>query len=159
MIRVVLVLLLALGLLSLSTCERKANDILPADPSKVSGEWKLVEPATAYEITLRLAIDPAAQTIAGALPYRVAGRSAVNQYFALATFGKTTENGSSRDDGASFGAVGATKMAGPPEAMQVEADYFRNLQAVYRFELTSRHRLRLHYRGEQPGVLIYEKKE
>lgn len=149
--------LVAAVLMSLSNCERNEESVVPADPTKLSGEWKLVEPASAYEVTLKLEVDPAAQTIAGVTPFKVSGRSSVNQYFAQASFGSSAQEGTNPGNGVSVGVIGATKMAGPPEAMQFETEYFNNLKAVSRYELTSRNRLRLLYNGSKSGVLIYEK--
>ena len=59
---------------------------------------------------------------------RVSGLSGVNRY--------TTEAAVSGKDGISWtGPAVSTKMAGPPEAMVVEDNFFQALQAVSRIEL------------------------
>jgi|GEM_PF-2445559 len=150
-------LLLFMGLMSaFSTCESTRETIEPADTTKLSGEWKLVEPASAYRVTLVLEVDPTAQTIAGVAPFNVTGKSSVNHYFANLSAGTVTQDGGPRTT-VSVGSIAATKMAGPPEAMEFESTYFSQLKAVSRFELTSQNRLRLFYDGPKPGVLVYER--
>lgn len=57
----------------------------------------------------------------------------------------------------SVGEILTTLISGSTEAMQFERTYLASLQAVNRFELTNQNRLRLFYKGPQPGVLVYEK--
>ncbi|WP_234736293.1 META domain-containing protein [Tellurirhabdus bombi] len=143
--------------MSYSGCERNEEAVIPSDASKLAGKWKLVGPSSAYTVTLQLTTDSTVVTIPEVLAYQLNGRSSVNSYFSKGTFAHLSETGNPNQGQASVGVIGATKMAGPPEAMQFETAYFNNLKAVNRFELTNQNRLKLFYGGEQPGVLTYER--
>jgi heat shock protein HslJ len=134
--------------MSFTGCEREEVPTT-LNFNEITGSWKLVEPASQYNITLELAVDPGASTIPGVTPFNATGKASVNSYFASSSASKTGSFG--------FGQIASTKMAGPTDAMQFEQTYFNKLQAVNRFDLTNQNRLRLYYAAEQPGVLVYEK--
>ncbi len=121
----------------------------------IAGDWLLTEPASAYAITLR--IDGAPTQLAGHYSLQLTGRSAVNTYFATASFsqGPSIESGEAGTGGLSD--LGATKMAGSPAAMQFENTYFERLRAVNKAELAGNDRLRLSYGGPSSGVLVYKR--
>lgn len=140
--------IVALVLMSFSGCEREGTTA-PADVMQLIGNWKLVEPASKYDVTLELTVSSTANTPPNVTPFDSRGQSAVNTYGTLLT--------ASNDGVMSVGPIGSTEIAGPPEAMQFEQTYYANLQAVKRYELTGQNRLQLFYDGEKTGVLTYER--
>lgn len=139
-----------------SGCSQKKDTVIPAtDSNAMAGNWILIEPISAYSITL--SIKSTTPQLAGFYSLQLMGRSAVNAYFATANFsqGPSIESGEAGTGGVS--GIGATKMAGPPEAMRVENDYFTKLAEVNRAELVGIDRLGLSYGGLTPGVLVYKR--
>lgn len=145
--KLILMLLMA-GLLTAASCGRKGGTVAPAT-NDLAGTYKLIEPSSAYPVTLVLTPDSANAENPNRVSFRVGGRSSVNSYFA-------TIVGSAASSAVQISAIGSTKMAGPAEAMQFETTYFGRLQNVKRYERTGK-RLRLIAEGDNPGVLVYEK--
>ncbi|WP_083882535.1 META domain-containing protein [Fibrisoma limi] len=144
----IVICLFMFALMSFTGCDREEL-LNPTNPTQLTGTWRLIAPTSPYAITLQLAVNVSASTIPGVMPFDVTGQSAVNNYFALLT---TSANGD-----VSIGGIGATKKAGPAEAMQFEQTYFSNLSAITRYELTNQNRLRLYYGENGTKVLIYER--
>lgn len=137
-------------LLIAASCNDKVNStIQPLSASNAAGTYKLVEPASKFNVSLILTLDSASREISNQIAYKISGRSSVNQYFGGLT-------GSSTSNDVTISAIGATKMAGPPDAMEFEDNYFKKLQAVKRYEIAG-NRLRLI--GEGNDVLAYEKEK
>ncbi|RRA98553.1 META domain-containing protein [Larkinella rosea] len=137
-----------------ASCNRQSSSdstIKPLSATNAAGAYKLVQPASNYEVTLLVTPDSANTEAQNRIAYQISGRSSVNQYFGAII-------GTTASDQVQVSAIGSTKMAGPPEAMQFEAAYFKKLQAVKRYELTDS-QLRLFVEGETPGVLVYEKEK
>ncbi|GAB3933471.1 META domain-containing protein [Larkinella terrae] len=137
-----------------ASCNRQTSSdstIQPLSATNATGTYKLVAPASNYEVTLVLTPDSATSEGKTRIAYQVGGRSSVNQYFGAII-------GTTGSDQVQVSAIGSTKMAGSPEAMQFEFTYFKQLQAVKRYELTG-NQLRLFAEGETPGVLVYEKEK
>lgn len=135
------------------TCERNETSddmIVPVDVNQLTGTWKLIQPG-GFNVTL--IIESVAQT-GDSLPdkaMKVSGESAVNVYSAALSYEAVDQ------PKISIASIASTKRGGSPEAMQFEQTYFANLRVVNRYELTANNRLRLHYTGAEPGVLLYEK--
>ncbi|RIV18256.1 META domain-containing protein [Fibrisoma montanum] len=144
----IMMCLFMFALMSFTGCEREEL-INPAKPSQLTGTWRLVAPTSPYAITLQLAVNVTASTTPGVTPFDATGQSAVNNYFTLLT--------ASADGTMTMGVIGATKKAGPADAMQFEQTYFSNLRTVTRYELTNQNRLRLYYGDNGANVLIYER--
>ncbi len=149
-------LLLITSMLLFTACQPEEVSV-STQFEQLVGEWRLVEPASAYAVTMNIAVDASVSTIAGVRAYMFTGRAPVNTYFQRVTFSDGTHPEAGPARTASVGGVVATKIGGSPEATQFEQTYFTNLRAVNRYELTNQNRLRLHYGGTQPGVLVYEK--
>lgn len=151
-----LLALLWILLLFTTGCSTKKEDIKPAsDASLITGEWILTEPASAYTVTLR--ITAASSQWISHYGVEFSGRSSVNSYFGKANFSQGPSIESGEAGTGRISGLGATKMAGPPAAMQFEEDYFARLEAVNRAELVGTDRLRLSYGGATPGVLVYKR--
>ncbi len=151
-----LLALLCMLLLVTVGCSTKKEAIRPAsDANLVTGDWVLIEPASAYTITLR--ITAASAPWVSHYGVELSGRSSVNQYFATASFSQGPSIESGEAGTGRIAGLGATKMAGPPASMQFEEDYFARLEAVNRAELAGTDRLRLSYGGATPGVLVYQR--
>ncbi|GAB3501563.1 hypothetical protein GCM10027341_28530 [Spirosoma knui] len=140
-------------LMSFSGCER-TDDVSPksASPDQLLGTWYLSEPQSPYRIRLTIEEDSAST-----MPFslRISGESSVNLYFGVMNY-----NAGGLSDPSSQIAVrelGATMRGGSSEAMQFEQTYFTTLKKVSRYELAGQNRLRLHYGGEQTGMLVYER--
>lgn len=131
------------------SCENTKEEVLPPGSGELVGSWQLIEPGSAYKITLTIERDAQSGN------YRLLGQSSVNQYFA--TVANPALSVSSTANLFSIQNLGSTKMAGPVEAMQFEQTYFTNLRAVKRYELTNQNKLRLFYEGDSSGVLIYDR--
>lgn len=142
--------------LSLLGCT-KPDEVTPAASAEaVVGDWVLVDPASAYTVTLTVnELSPA--PMAGFYSIRFSGRSSVNTYFMSGLFSKGPSIESGEAGTGSVSGLGATKMAGPPEAMRFETDYFQRLGSVNRIERTGAGRLRLSHTQPSPGVLIYQR--
>ncbi|GAB3894432.1 hypothetical protein GCM10028803_09390 [Larkinella knui] len=136
-------------LLIAASCNDKRKATI--QPLVITGPYKLVEPTSQFEVTLVLTPDSVSSEVTNRVAYKIAGRSSVNQYFGTLT-------GSSASNEVQMSAIGATKMAGPPDAMQFETAYFKKLQAVKRYEVVE-NRLRLMAEGTDAGVLVFEKEK
>lgn len=147
--KTIIILLIACVSMAFS-CERSTEEVAPADSSKLVGSWKLVEPASNYQVTLLIDHDKTQTS-----NFSLTGQSSVNQYFASVPDPNLIF--SSTPNSFVIQQVGATKIAGPVEAMQFEQTYFDNLRNVKRYELTNQNRLRLYYEGASSGMLVYEK--
>ena len=145
-------LLMAVAVFTLGGCQPDETTV-PAQPEQLVGEWQLVEPASPYQVTLKLGQDSAS---AFPFTYRLSGECAVNLYYGAFRYNNSGGliNPESR---VGIFDLSATKRSGTPEAMQFEQIYFAGLRAVNRYELTNRNRLRLYYEGAQSGVLVYKK--
>lgn len=120
--------ILALALLSLVACRATTSDW--ADVT--GGEWTVVDEAAA-PATLTFEDDG-----------RLSG-VALNRFFA--DFERT-------GDALRLGVVGATRMAGPPEAMAAESELFERLAAVTGWRVAGE---RLELLGEGGVVLTLER--
>ena len=137
-------------LLIAASCNDKTNStVQPLSGTSVAGTYKLVEPASKFEVSLVLTPDSTSSEITNRIAYRIEGRSSVNQYFATLT-------GSSASNDVQISTIGATKMAGPADAMQFETQYFKKLQAVKRYDVIGT-RLRLFTESGDSDALVYEK--
>jgi heat shock protein HslJ len=144
--------LVAATLFIAASCNDKANSTMkPLSATNVAGTYKLIKPASKFAVTLVLTPDSASSEVKNRVAFQIGGRSAVNQYFASLT-------GSSVSSEVQISTIGATKMAGSPDAMQFESDYFKKLQAVKKYEVVG-NQLRLIAEGANSGVLVYEKEK
>ncbi|MFC5410935.1 META domain-containing protein [Larkinella bovis] len=149
--KTILCLFSAILLISAS-CQDKTNTTIPPQllsTTHIAGTFKLVEPASKFDVTLVMTPDSSSSEIKNRVAYTLSGRSSVNQYFG--SFVGTTGS-----NDVQVSAIGSTKMAGPADAMQFESDYFKKLQAVKRYEITG-NRLQLIIDGS--NVLVYEKEK
>ncbi len=145
-----------LSLLFTTGCSQRKDDIVPAsEASLIAGDWVLIDPASAYTVTLR--ITDTGSAFIEHYGVQLTGRSSVNMYFASAAFSKRPSIESGPTGTGSVSNLGATKMAGSAEAMQFETDYFNHLAAVNKAELVGSDRLRLSYGGTAPGALVYKR--
>ncbi|GAB3332879.1 hypothetical protein GCM10027299_39750 [Larkinella ripae] len=147
--KMILTLVSAVLLIAASCTDKPNATIQPLSATNAAGTYKLLEPASKFEVSLVLTPDSASSEVTSRIAYKIGGRSSVNHYFGGLT-GSTTSND------VQVTAIGSTKMAGSPEAMQFETDYFKKLQAVKRYELAG-NRLRLII--EDANVLVYEKEK
>ncbi|GAB3269415.1 hypothetical protein GCM10027347_39620 [Larkinella harenae] len=141
-------------LLGAASCNHTTNSTVQplfASASTAAGTYKLVEPASKFDVSLVLTPDSASSEVANRVAYKIGGRSSVNHYFSTLT-------GSPASDAVQVSAIGATKMAGPPEAMAFEDNYFKKLQAVKRYEIVDG-RLRLLVGDSGTDALVYEKEK
>lgn len=148
--------LIVVALFTLAACQPDET-VVPAQPEQLVGEWQLLEPSSGYLVTLRFTSDPRGACVVGYAGFQLSGKTSVNGYTTQACFseGPSIDSGPLGSGGIS--GISSTKMAGTPEAMQFEQTYLGNLGNVKRYEFTSKNRLRLHYEGAQPGVLVYKK--
>ncbi len=128
--------------------------VVPAEPEQLAGDWKLIEPVSTYQISLRLAQDTATLSV---IPFgfRLSGESSINCYSGVFSY-----NAGNLMDARSQVAIsrfGSTQRGGSSEAMQFEQVYFTHLRAANRYDLTDQNHLRLYYGGAQPGVLVYNR--
>jgi heat shock protein HslJ len=93
----------------------------PAAAASMTNNWKLVSLEGAP-----VPADGSAPTMSVDADGRISGFAGVNRYFA----------NRSANPGVLFGAVGMTRMAGPPEAMQLEGRFVAALAKVDRFDRT-----------------------
>ncbi|GAB3642179.1 META domain-containing protein [Spirosoma arcticum] len=140
-------LLAAFVILLMTQCSREEREVAPS-VAKLVGTWQLVEPDSAYAVTLLLALDTA-NPPNDIIHFKANGKSAINTYNASL---------SAAVDGLMVvTSVGSTKIGGSPEATTVEQAYFASLRDVVRYELPTDNRLRLYYGGNKSGVLVYKK--
>ncbi|MGV3559270.1 META domain-containing protein [Larkinella arboricola] len=149
--KTILILVSAIALIAASCNDKTNSTIQPLSATSFAGTYKLVEPASKFEVSLVLTPDSTSSEITNRVAYKIGGRSSVNHYF-----GTLTGSSASRD--VQISAIGATKMAGPADAMQFETDYFKKLQAVKRYEVTG-NRLKLFPEGGDASALVYEKEK
>lgn len=140
--------IVAFVILLLTQCNGNNRDVAPPSVAGLVGTWELVEPGSAYAITFVLALDTA-NPPKDVIHFVANGKSVNNTYNASL---------SAAVDGLMVvTSLGSTKIGGSPEATTVEQTYYTNLRAVVRYELSADNRLRLHYGGNNPGVLVYKK--
>ncbi len=134
-------------LIGTTQCGTKETTLAPQITNLI-GTWRLVEPDSAYAVTLQFAYDTAnpPQDIT---PFLASGKSPINEY-TLRLFA-TIDGMMSADN------LSSTKRGGTPEAMNFEQTYYTKLKSVARYELTNDNRLRLYHGGNLPRVLVYEK--
>ena len=140
-------LIAAFMVLLMAQCSQEKREVAP-NIAKLVGTWKLVEPDSAYAVTLALALDTA-NPPNDIVHFKANGKSAINTY-----------NGflSAAVDGLMVvTSVGSTKMGGSPDALTAEQAYLTNLRNVVRYELPTDSRLRLYYGGQKSGVLTYSR--
>ena len=127
---------------------RQRETVLAPNIASLAGTWRLVEPASAYAVTLTIDLDTKnpPQDIT---PFLANGKSSVNSYD-IRLFAAV-------DGMMSAGNLSQTQIAGTPEAMTFEEQYLKNLKAVVRFEQPTPNGLRLLHGGNQPHLLVYEK--
>jgi len=140
-------LIAVFAILLMTQCSREKREVAP-NVAKLVGTWQLVEPDSAYAVTLLLALDTA-NPPNDIIHFKANGKSAINTYDAFLS--------AAVDGYMIVTSVGSTKIGGPPEATNVEQTYFNGLRAVVRYELPTDNRLRLYYGGDKPGVLVYKK--
>ncbi|MBO0950558.1 META domain-containing protein [Fibrella forsythiae] len=147
----------ALLLLGVTGCSPKetATPVPAGSADAISGDWVLVEPASAYTITLR--ITGAGPSFIEHYAVELAGKAPVNNYFGKAAFSQRPSIESGPTGTGSVSGLGSTQMAGPPAAMQFEADYLAHLGAVNKAEVVGTSRLELSYGGTAPGKLVYKR--
>ena len=126
----------------------KRETVLAPQITNLAGEWRLIEPASPYTVTLRLTFDTTNPPL-DVTPFFVAGESPINEYMARLF---ATVDGTMQVSG-----MGNTEVAGPPEETAFEQAYLTDLKAVARYELTGTNQLRMYHGGPKPGVLVYEK--
>lgn len=143
-----------LSVLLLGSC-RSGDAVKPTGSSALVGDWKLIDPNSAYTVTLRIEEQPV--QLAGFDSFKVSGRAAVNAYFAEANISKgpSIESGEAGTGG--IGNLGVTQVAGTTDAMRYEDTYFARLRSVNRAEVTSTGLLQLTYTAVTPGILIYQR--
>lgn len=148
--------LLVASLLTLAACEPDETSV-SAQPEQLVGKWRLVEPASKYAVTLEFTLDPQGSPLAGFIAFRLNGKAPVNGYGGRALFSEGPSIESGPLGTGNISDLISTMIAGSAEANQFEQTYLANLQDVKRYEFTSKNRLRLHYAGMQPEVLVYER--
>ncbi|CCG98620.1 hypothetical protein FAES_0609 [Fibrella aestuarina BUZ 2] len=143
-----------LSVLLLGSC-RSGDAVRPTGSSTLVGDWKLVDPNSAYTVTLRIEEQPV--QLAGFDSFKLSGRAPVNAYFADANISKgpSIESGEAGTGG--IGNLGSTLVAGPADAMRYEDTYLTRLRNVTRAEVTSNDLLYLTYTAVTPGILIYQR--
>ena len=134
-------------LLGMTQCGHEEPVLAPNIQSLI-GTWRLIEPDSTYGTTLKFALDTANPPL-DITPFNASGKASVNSY--------TVRLYATLDGTLSADHLGYTDMAGSQEAMKFEQTYFKNLNAVARFELPKPNRLRVYHGGEQPHVMEYEK--
>lgn len=140
-------LLMLTALLIVAAC-KPGEPVVALQVQPLIGTWRLVLPDSTYGVTLRLAVDPNNPPV-DITPFDAGGQSGVNTYSARLF--------AAADGKASVDRLSNTKLAGSPQAMQVEQTYLTNLRAVVRFQVDAPDQLRLDYGGAQPGTLMYKK--
>lgn len=118
-IRTVLLVSMAVALLALAGC---ASADAP-DPAALEGDWVVESFGGATELT---PADPAVTSEMTFEAGEVSGNGGVN------SFGGSYETPG--DNALTFGALAATEMAGPPEAMEQESTFFKALEDTEHFE-------------------------
>ncbi len=141
-----LVSALLLGVLT-TQC-RQPEVALAPNIEKLIGTWRLVEPDSAYAVTLTFALDTD-NPPHDVTSFKVNGKSAVNTY--------SLRMIAAIDGMLSADNLVTTEIAGGDQVMAFEKNYFRGLNGTVRYDFTPENRLRLYYGGSQPGVLIYQK--
>ena len=134
-------------LLMMTQCSHEEPVLAPNIKSLI-GTWRLVEPDSTYGATLKFALDTANPPL-DITPFDGSGKASVNSY--------TLRLYATLDGTLSADHLGYTTTGGSPEAMKFEQTYFKNLNAVARFDLPGPNRLRVYHGGEQPHVMEYEK--
>lgn len=140
-----LFILLVAGVLM--QCHQQEPVLAPNIASLV-GTWRLVEPASTYDVMLTIELDTK-NPPHDITPFLVNGKSSVNEY--------TIRLFAAVDGMMSASNLSQTKRAGTPEAITFEEQYLANLKAVVRFEQPAPNQLRLLHGGTQPHLLVYEK--
>lgn len=141
-----LVSVLLLGILT-TQCRQKEITLAP-NIEKLIGTWRLVEPDSAYAVTLTFALDTD-HPPHDVTSFKVSGKAAVNNY--------SLRMVAAIDGMLSSDNLLTTEIGASPQIMVFEKNYFRGLNATVRYDLPAENRLRLYYGGLQPGVLIYQK--
>ncbi|MVM29874.1 META domain-containing protein [Spirosoma sp. HMF4905] len=138
-----------LVLITLMTSQcRKAEPELAPKIAELIGTWQLIESDSAYTVTLTFALDTD-NPPHDITSFKASGKSSVNAY---------NVNLFAAIDGMMLAdQFGSTKIAGSPDAMQFEQQYFKNLKAAARFELPTTTQLRVYHGGDLPRVLVYKK--
>lgn len=93
-------------------------------PSLTGTDWNCIELISRDGTPVPVTDRP--PTISIAADGKVSGFAGVNRFFTEATFGNTT----TAVTPVKFGPVGATRMAGPPERMQLEGAFTSMLERV-----------------------------
>ncbi|MVM39882.1 META domain-containing protein [Spirosoma sp. HMF3257] len=138
---------LLLVTLALSQCKQTEPELSPKI-AELIGTWQLIEPNTAYEVTLTFALDTA-NPPHDITSFKASGKSSVNEY---------NLNLFAAIDGMMVAdQLGSTKIAGSPDAMQFEQQYFKNLKAAVRYELPTANLLRVSHGGDEPHLLVYKR--
>ncbi|WP_080059722.1 META domain-containing protein [Spirosoma aerolatum] len=134
-------------------CEQAPNSPSTiTDPQLLVGDWRLIKPVSSFKTTLSVGIDqPSGGTISGIYSLKFTGDAAVNTYVTTALL-VNSATGS-----IDVKAISTTKMAGSPDAMLFEQNYYTKLKAATRYELTSPNTLRLYSGSSTSDVLIFEK--
>ena len=155
--RLFLAVFLGFGLLLVAGCSKpKEEEVIPAASASVlAGNWLLIEPASAYTVTLE--ITDIKSVFNENYGVRLSGQSSVNQYSGTGSFSQRPSIESGPTGTGSVGVLASTKIGGPPAAMQFEDTYFARLRAVNFAGLVGTNRLHLRYGGTSPGVLVYKR--
>lgn len=143
------------ALLLVAGCSPKEAAAPAGSADAITGNWVLIDPASAYTVTLR--VEDGSLQMAGSYSLQLTGKAPVNMYFAAARFSEGPSIESGPTGTGSVSDLGGTKMAGPPAAMQFEADYLAHLGAVNKAEVVGASRLELSYGGAVPGELAYKR--
>ncbi|GAA4421408.1 hypothetical protein GCM10023187_57260 [Nibrella viscosa] len=142
--KTIMLTILALLAITFTACEpvvEPESEFKPSETNPLIGHWRLIEPTSGYTVTLDIIQDSSRTD-----RYRVNGLSSVNYYFSSLTV-------SGGGNAITLENIGATKRAGPAEAMQFEQSYFTKLKAANRYE-RSGNRLILYTSSER---LVYER--
>lgn len=142
-----LIVISLVSLLIMTQCGHE-EPVLAPNVESLIGTWRLVGPDSTYGTTLKFALDTANPPL-DITPFNASGKASVNSY--------TLRLYATLDGTLSADHLGYTDMAGSQESMKFEQTYFKNLNAVARFELPKPNRLRIYHGGELPHVMEYEK--
>lgn len=154
-------LITSLVLLLFGGCRKETDDVLPADPSRLVGKWRLMNGPANYTITMT--ISPMAMTGPGPMflnQYGISGKGPVNTYGGLLDYaprGDSTRAGEIRITDVARG----SKVGESAEAAQATDRYFNQLADVYSYGHLSNGQLRLIYGASNgfsaPSALIYQR--
>lgn len=149
-------------LLLFGGCRKETDGVLPADPSRLVGAWRLVNGPANYTVTLT--INPI--SVNGPGPVTVSKRFGINGTGPVNTYAAMLDYGPHGDSTKPYeiritNAARGSKVGETEEARQATERYFNQLANVYVYELSSNGQLHLIYGPSNgfstPPALIYQR--